>query len=122
MTVTRVKDAFLTDVDLSDLKRMVRKERPGKSRDRLLAAIMRKEGKSQQYIAEHLGRAQSTISAWLNRMQNEGLEGRYDRKKPGRPSRLSAERQKDVSAALKEEPFKSGFERGIGQHSYLCCT
>ena len=40
------------------------------------------------------------------------MEGRHDRKKPGRPSRLSAEGQKDVSADLKEEPFKHGFERG----------
>ena len=65
----RVKVVPISDIKPPELRRMVRKERSGKSRDRLLAAIMQKEDKSQQYIAKHLGRSQSTISAWLSRME-----------------------------------------------------
>ena len=60
----------------------------------LQAAVMRKSGKSQSRIARRLGRSQKTIGDWLRRFRDTGgPEGRYDRKSPGRPCRLSAEQR-----------------------------
>ncbi len=102
----------MPDVSLEDLKAAYRKEPPGKSRDRLQAAVGRKKGKSESAIATQLGRSQSVISEWLNRLQSEGLKGRYDRKSPGRPCRLTKEQQEQAKADLSREPMQCGFERG----------
>ena len=75
-------DGFMPGMSLEDLKAAYRKESPGKSRDRLQAAVGRKKGKSESVIAAQLGRSHGVISEWLNRLQSEGLEGRYDRKSP----------------------------------------
>ncbi len=108
----RKRDGFMPDVSLEDLKAAYRKEPPGKSRDRLQAAVGRKKGKSESVIAAQLGRSQSVISEWLNMLQSEGLEGRYDRKSPGRPCRLTKEQQEQAKSNLSSESMQSGFERG----------
>ena len=112
-------EAFMPDVSLPNLIRARRSEPPGKPRDRLQAGVLRKKGKAVDQIGLILGRAQSTVSAWLRRLDKEGLEGRYDRRIPGRPCRLSEEQRKDVRAALNAEPVKSGFERGTWDSNLL---
>lgn len=114
MSRIRVKkgDSFLPGTALPELIMAYKKEPPGKSRDRLQAAVMRKRDKSQAYIARHLGRAQSVISDWLHRIHDEGIGNLHDRKSPGRPCRLSAEQQDKVKAELQRPPSECGFERG----------
>ena len=63
---------------------MLRRELPGKSRDRLMAAVQRKKGKQVGEIARLLGRAQGTISNWLHRLQDEGGRGGAGRGGAGR--------------------------------------
>ena len=60
----------MPDVSLEDLKAAYRKESPGKSRDRLQAAVGRKKGKSESAIAAQLGRSQGVISERFNRLQS----------------------------------------------------
>ena len=105
-------DMFMPDTSLEDLEDVYRKQRPGKPRDRMQAAVERKKGKSECAIAVQLGRSQGVISEWLNRLQEEGLEGRYDRKSPGRPRKLTGEQQERAKADLSKDPTQSGFERG----------
>lgn len=102
----------MPDVPLSDLHGAFRREKPGKSRDRLQAAVQRKKGRGVDAIAAQLGRAQGTISNWLRRLHDRGPEGRHDRKSPGRPCRLSREQLEAVVRDVGREPADSGFERG----------
>ena len=48
---------------------------------------------------------------WLHRIQSRGLEGRYDRRSPGRRCKLSEEQQKEIHGNLSREPQECRFER-----------
>ena len=101
-------------------KSAYRKEPPGKSRDRLQAAVGRKKGKSESAIAAQLGRSQSVISEWLNRLQSEGLGADMTARAPGRPCRLTKEQQEQAKADLSREPMQSGFERWTWTAGLVC--
>ena len=97
---------------LSELEETYRRERPGKSRDRLQAAVLRKRGMMLKEIARTAGRGISTVHRWLSRMEREGLGGRHDGKSHGRPRLLNAEQEKAIKGDLDGTPRSSGFERG----------
>lgn len=102
----------MPDMSLAELHAMLRRELPGKSRDRLMAAVQRKKGKQVDEIARLLGRAQGTISNWLRRLQDGGPERRHDSKSTGRPCKISKEQQEQLRQAVSKKPEESGFERG----------
>jgi len=104
-------EEYLPGVPLAGLE-MYRHERPGKSRDRLQAAVLRKRGKMLEEIAKIMGRWASTIHRWLSRMEREGPEGRRDAKSPGRPRPLNAEQERTIEEDLDGTPRECGFERG----------
>ena len=54
-------EEYLSGVPLAELKEMHRRERPGKSRDRLQAAVLRKQNKLLEEIAGMMGRGVGTI-------------------------------------------------------------
>lgn len=91
---------------------MYRRERPGRSRDRLQAAILRKRGRTLEGIARIMGRDISTAHRWLSRMGREGPDGRHDGKSPGRPRLLNPEQERTIEGGLDGTPRDSGFERG----------
>ena len=65
------REEYLHDVPLPKLEAMHRREPPGKSRDRLQAAVLRKRGKTVEKIAGIVGRHSSTVHRWLYRMEHE---------------------------------------------------
>ena len=81
----------MENISYKQLYLMYTCEKPGKSRERLQAALLRKDGKILKEIARILGRGISTIERWLIRMENKGVEHRHDLKRPGRPPTLSPE-------------------------------
>ena len=85
-TLVKRKEEYLPGVQLPELEEMYRRERPGKSRDRLQAAILRKQGRTLGKIARVMGRGASAVHRWLSRMEREGPDGRHDGKSPGRPA------------------------------------
>ena len=91
---------------------MHRRECPGKSRDRLQAAVLRKQGRTLKGIAYIVGRGICTIHRWLSRMECEGLEGWHDGRSPGRPQLLNPEQEKVIEGDLDGTPCECGFERG----------
>ena len=105
-------DEFLPDVSISQLSEMQGNEPPGKPRDRLKAAKLRKRGWTLDRIADIVEYAKSTVHGWLLRMQEEGLERRHDRKSPGRPRLLSGDQIRELDGILRQNPTDSGFERG----------
>ena len=69
------------------LKRLIKaheKEKAGKSKYRLHAARLRKEGKGIREISRILGVAYSTVRNWLVRMHAGNLYRRFDRRRRGR--------------------------------------
>ena len=82
--------AYLKNISYSQLEAVYEREKFGKSRDRLQAALLRKEGNILKEIARIMGRGISTIYQWLYRMQNEGVESRHDHKRLGRVMEWSA--------------------------------
>ena len=111
-TLVKRGKEYLPGVQLPELEEMYRRERPGKSRDRLQAAVLRKQGRALWKIARIMGRGVSTTHRWLSRMEREGPDGRHDGKSPGRPRLLNSEQEKVVEWDLDETPRDSGFERG----------
>ena len=102
-------EEYLPGVSLAELK-MYRRERPGKSRGRLQAAVLRKQDELLEKIAGIMGRGVGTIRRRLFRMECEGPEGRHDNKSPGRPRLLSPEQEKAVEGDLDGTPYDGGFE------------
>ena len=105
-------EEYLPGIQLSELEEAYRREPPGKSRDRLQAAGLRKRGRALGMIARIMGRSVSTVHRWLSRMGREGLDGRHDGKSPGRPRLLNPEQEKAIEGDLDGTPRESGFERG----------
>ena len=103
---------YLPKVPLPVLEGLHRREKPGKSRDRLQAAVLRKRGKKVEWIAKIVGRHTSTVSRWLRRMECDGLEARHDGKSPGRPRKLDPEQEGAIEEDLDKPPDESGFVRG----------
>ena len=104
--------AYLENISYSELEAMYKREKPGKSRERLQAALLRKEDNILKEIARILGRGISTICRWLNRMQSEGVGFRQDHKSPGRPRTLTPAQEKSIEEDLDRPPSESGFLRG----------
>ena len=105
-------EEYMPGVPLAELEAMYRRERPGKSRDRLQAAILRKQDELLEKIAGMMGRGVGTIHRWLSKMESEGPESRHDNKSPGRPRLLNPEQERAIEEDLDRTPRECGFERG----------
>lgn len=103
----------LPGVQLPEPEEMYGRERPGKSRDRLQAAVLRKQGRMLERIARVMGRGISTARRRLSGMKREGPDGRHDVERPGRPRLLSPEQEKSIEGDLDGTPRDGGFERDI---------
>ena len=109
---TKRGEEYLPGVPLSELEEMHRRERPGKSRDRLQAALLRKRGWKIVKIARIVGRDPGTVSRWLRRVESRGPEARHDRKSPGRPPKPDPDQERAIKGDLDKPPGRSGFGRG----------
>ncbi len=103
-TLVKGGEEYLSCIQLSDLEETYRREHPGKPRDRLQAAVLRKRGRMLKEIARTIGRGISTVYRWLYRMEREGTEGRHDTKSPGRPRLLSPEQECTIEGDLDGMP------------------
>ena len=105
-------EEYLSDIPLDMLDKSYRREKPGKSRDRLQAAVLRKCGRTLDDISKIIGRNASTVHRWLFRLKCKGLEHRHDKKSPGRPRNLTPEQERMIENDLDKPPSESGFSRG----------
>ena len=108
--VIKLGEEFLKGISVEDLKSMQSREKDYKVKTMLQAAMHRKRGLSLEEISRAIGKAISTIHGWLSRLEN-GMEGRHDRKSPGRPCRLSDEQTSFLDKDLEKNPEESGFHR-----------
>ncbi|MEK6926820.1 MAG: winged helix-turn-helix domain-containing protein [Nanoarchaeota archaeon] len=108
MKSTKKGEEFLPNVSKFDLKKLYKKEKDSKAKLRLLATILRKEGKSLSEISSSIQKPIMTISDWLKNIETSGLNRIYNIKQTGKPSKLSEEQLKKLENILEESPEKQG--------------
>jgi len=101
-------DAFLPEYTREDLLRIYEKEKDPKAKIRLLAAIHRKKGLTFQKIGQIIEYAPTTLRRWLHRMHKEGIHRRYNKKKPGRPKKLTDEQLNQLRSVVMNSPQAVG--------------
>lgn len=94
-----------------ELKTLVLREKEGRLKERLQFLWLLKTGQVRRLsqATSLLGRHRHTLSGWLNKYQQKGLEGLLERRtSSGRPSEMSPEVLEKLQARLKApEGFKS---------------
>lgn len=89
-------EGFLPEYSRENLIDLYRKEKDSHAKVRLLAAIHRKEGLKYYEIGWRLKYPSTTIKDWLMRMHKEGIQRRYNKRKPGRPKKLTNEQVENL--------------------------
>ncbi len=99
----------ITLEELHELREQTEGEVP---RERVLAAIGRKQGDTLETLAERHGVVEKTIRNWLDRFEEEPIEqAPYDEQRPGRPSKLQEEQREQLFAQLQAPPTELGYEQ-----------
>ena len=78
-------------------------------RRRRLAVERVLEGYSQQEVAEFLGVAKSSVSEWMTKYRQGGVEALTSKPHPGRPPRLTAEQEQEILGWFSRSPTEFGF-------------
>jgi putative transposase len=91
------------DISLSDLMGFYRKEKDTKAKERLLALVQIKKGKTTRQVGDMFSKDWSTIAKLVIRFNKEGFEGMRNKPKAGRPTKAV----KDSFEAIKEDLSKS---------------
>jgi len=106
---TPIGEAFLPGLGVARLERLYRREKDSRAKLRLLAAMLRKKGKTMGQIADDLHTPVGTIYAWLKRIIDGGLKSLHDEHRSGRPMKLSTEELRELRHDLVRGPKANGF-------------
>jgi transposase len=77
---------------------------------RAKAVDLSSQGWKMPEIAEVVQRDRSVVSRWLHRFDEEGIEGLWPRKSPGRPPKATAEFRRAADEAARQNPRDLGYE------------
>jgi transposase len=77
---------------------------------RAKAVDLSSQGWKVREIAEVVQRDRSVVSRWLHRFDEEGTEGLWPRKSPGRPPKATPEFRQAVDEAARRNPRELGYE------------
>ena len=99
----------ITLEELHELREQTEGEIP---RERVLAAIGRKQGDEIDTLAERHDVVEKTIRNWLDRFDEEPIEqAPYDEYRPGRPSKLEEEQREELFEHLQDPPTDRGYDQ-----------
>lgn len=102
----------LDDISLEELQDLRERTEGEIPRERVLAAIGRKQGDTLARLAERHGVVEKTIRNWLDRFAAEPLEeAPYDEQRPGRPAKLTDEQKEQVIKEFTRPPTELGYDR-----------
>ena len=102
----------LDDITLEELHELREQTEGEIPRERVLAAIGRKQGDKIKTLAERHGVVEKTIRNWLDRFEEEPIEqAPYDAPKPGRPSKLEEHEREELFEHLQQPPTELGYEQ-----------
>ncbi len=102
-------ESFLPNFSSKELTELYHKEKDSKAKVRLLAALLRKEGRTFSEISSFLKYPLTTVRDWLIRLQSEGISRKCNIKQPGRPKRLTDEQIENIKPILPKSPLEQGF-------------
>lgn len=102
--------ARLEDVSLDELHDALEEASEKKAVQRLMVAILYKQGPSVPMIANWFDMRERTIYDWFDRLESEPIrEAVRDRPRPGRPPKLTEEQQAAFERALETPPSQHGY-------------
>jgi len=94
----------LSDEEVRQLEAQRRSAPTERVRDRCEMILLAHEGMSPAQIAARVPYARSTILRFLDRYQEEGVNGLLDRPRPGRPRRVTREYESRLLQAARKNP------------------
>jgi len=102
----------LDDISLEELHELREQTEGEIPRERVLAAIGRKQGDEIETLAQRHGVVEKTIRNWLDRFAEEPIEqAPYDDPKPGRPSKLAEHEREELFEHLQKPPTELGYDQ-----------
>lgn len=102
----------LDDISLEELQELKNETEGEIPRERVLAAIGRKQGDTLDHLAERHDVAEKTIRNWLDRFAEEPLsDAPYDADRSGRPPKLSDEDYSSLLDDFSLSPEELGYDR-----------
>jgi transposase len=107
----------ITLEELYDLKEQIDE---GKPRERVLAAIGRKQGDHLETLADRHGVVEKTIRNWLDRFFLEPIEqAPYDAPRPGGPAKIEGEERQQLFEQLQQPPTELGYDQQAWSAKFL---
>ena len=85
-----------------DFIKMMKKERQGRNRMRLLAMHHLQSGKSFKEISTIVKSHYKTVQSWLRRFRNDGFEGLFESQRSGAPRKLNATQESAIFEKINE--------------------
>ena len=109
--MTRTQLMITQNISGRDLEFFYKKEKDPKVRERLLMVINTKEGHTTREVAKMLRKSFKTIAIWINRFNKKGIEGLKNRKRPGKPPKMSKEQFENLEKDLEKKPIEFGYNQ-----------
>ena len=106
-------EAFLIEYNTKFLEDLYKKEKNGKAKIRLQAAVLRKKNKTLEQISSIVGYPITTVGDWLRRLNNNGIERIYSIKQEGRPKKITKIQEEELKKILCMSPKKQGFPYSV---------
>ena len=102
----------LNNITLEELHEVREQTEGEKPRERVLAAIGRKQGAQIDTLAERHGIVEKTIRNWLDRLLGKPIEqAPYDAPRPGGPSKLTSKQREHLEEVLQDSPTELGYDQ-----------
>lgn len=93
-----------TDYGATALRREAGRARTPAAARRMLALALVLEDVPRRDAAKQCGMDRQTLRDWVHRFNAEGLEGLYDRRRPGPGRRLTADQEAELEAIVRDGP------------------
>ena len=87
--------AITYEITSGEMAGLVRNERDGRVRQRLLAIKFIIDGERGSVVAFRLDMGESTVRKWMHRFNKKGPEGLRDLPRPGQPPKITPELAED---------------------------
>lgn len=94
----------LTEDEKNELRKMKNEHQSSRARARAHSILLSNEGYNKKEIAKIQEVDEDTVSRWLKRWTEKGIDGLPDKPKSGRPRILTTDEEKVVLQAIEEDP------------------
>ena len=100
------------DITMEELHELREQTEGVVPRERVLAAIGRKQGDQIDTLAERHGVVERTIIYWLDRFEEEPIEqAPYDAPRPGGPAKIEGQDRELLFEQLQQPPTELGYDQ-----------